>query len=65
MVRCPNYRAPKSKYYCSVCYEGIYENEEYVENAEGDYAHYDCLTGMTSYELIKWAGCSVRIMGEN
>lgn len=41
--RCPNYEPPKTSYYCSICDEGIYDWEEYVENDNYEYAHLECV----------------------
>ena len=60
--RCPNYIAPKTSYYCSICGEGIYDGEEYIENDGGDYAHSDCFSG--TKDVVEWLGYDVRIMSE-
>lgn len=44
--RCPNYIPPKAERYCSVCGEGIYETEEYIENSNGDSIHFECVQGI-------------------
>ena len=41
--RCPNYIPPKATHYCSICDEGIYNGEEYIENDFGEYAHWECV----------------------
>lgn len=56
--RCPNYMPPKAAYYCSICGEGIYEGEEYIENNDGDYRHYDCFYGMR--DLLEWLGYEIK-----
>lgn len=58
--RCPNYISPKAKYYCSSCGEGIYEGEEYIENQDGEYRHYDCFYEMK--DLLEWLGYEVMTM---
>lgn len=60
--RCPNYIPPKPSCYCSACGEGIYEGEEYIENTDGDYRHYDCFYGMR--DLLEWLGYEVKTMEE-
>lgn len=60
---CPNYTPPKSYYYCSVCGEGIYEGEEYIENDDGEYRHYECFQGMR--DLLEWLGYDVKTMDDN
>ena len=59
--RCPNSPRlkPKSNHYCSSCGEGIYEGEEYIENDDGEYIHYDC---STVRELTEFLGYKVQIM---
>ena len=41
-ARCPNYIPKKAKHYCSICGESILDEEEYIENDNGEYRHYDC-----------------------
>lgn len=60
--RCPNYEAPKATHYCSSCGEGILDGEEYIENIDGEYRHYDCFN--STIELVKWLGCETKIMEE-
>ena len=60
--RCPNYIPPKAIHYCSICGEGIYDGEEYIENDDGEYAHYDCFYG--TKDVVEWLGYNVRIMSE-
>ena len=59
---CPNYEPPKTHMYCESCGEGIYDSEEYIENDDGEYAHYDCLSGR---DLVKFFGYEVKTKGEN
>ena len=59
---CPNYIPPKSKHYCSVCGDGIYDGEEYIVNDDGEYRHYDCFHGMR--DLLEWLGYDVMTMEE-
>lgn len=61
--RCPNYIAPKSNYYCSVCNEGIYGGERYIENSQGDFAHWDCICGM--YDLADFLEIEIKEMNED
>lgn len=58
--RCPNYIPPKSTYYCSICGGGIYPEEEYIKNLDGEYRHYECFHEMR--EFIEWLGFSVETM---
>lgn len=32
----------KSHHYCSICGDGVYDDEEYVKNTDGEYVHYEC-----------------------
>ena len=57
---CPLYTPPKSHLYCSICGEGIYDGEEYIENDVGECRHYDCFTGMR--DLLDWLGYEVKTM---
>ena len=60
---CPNAHEPKFDHYCSSCGEGIYEGEEYIENDDGEYIHYEC---PTTRELVKFLGYDIQIMrGDN
>lgn len=56
---CPNYIPPKTSYYCSICQEGIYEGEEYIENDCGEYIHYEC---PTVREMVEFLGYEVQVM---
>lgn len=62
-IGCPNYHPPKATHYCFICEEGIFDGEEYVENLDDEYAHYDCLTDISVYRLIRWFGLKVKTMG--
>lgn len=61
-TRCPNYVSPSTEYYCSICNEGIYTGEEYIKNDNGDYVHYECISGIR--DLLNWLGINVCIMNE-
>lgn len=58
--RCPNYMPPKVSHYCSICGNGIYDDEEYVENLDGECIHYECIQG--KQHLLKWLGYDIKIM---
>ena len=58
--RCPLYELPKSTHYCSICDEGIYDGEEYIENDFGEYTHWDCFSG--TKDLLDFLGYRIRIM---
>lgn len=60
---CPNYTPPKAIRYCSYCKEGIYCGEEYIENQDGDYQHYDCFCGMRN--LLEWLGYEIKTMEDD
>lgn len=60
--KCPNYSPPKTRMYCESCGEGIYDGEEYIENDDGEYAHYDCFKRMR--DLITWLGYEVKTKGD-
>ena len=61
--RCPNYIAPKATHYCSICHEGIYDGEEYIENDDGEYAHWECVD--YTRDLIKFLGYEIKEMEDN
>lgn len=56
--RCPNYEPPKSNHYCSICGEGIYQGEDYVENSNDEYAHLECVD--TGSEMAEFLGYEVK-----
>ena len=58
--RCPNYRPTKAKYYCSSCGYGIIDGDEYIQNQDGEYRHYDCFHGMR--DLLEWLGFDIKTM---
>ena len=59
--RCPNYTPMSCIYNCSICGEGIYPGDEYVENNNYKYAHLDCLDGMTTKNLLSWMDMDYKI----
>ena len=61
--QCPNYMPPQASHYCSICNEGIYDNEEYIENNDGKYAHWECFSG--TRDLAEWLGIEVKTMEDN
>ena len=60
--RCPNYSSPKAEHYCSICEEGIYDGDKYIENDEGDFVHYECIG--TLRELLKFLGYDIKTMND-
>lgn len=42
--RCPLYEPPKASHNCSICHEGIFNGEKYIENDDNEYAHYECIS---------------------
>ena len=60
LSRCSEYEEIKPNHYCSICNEGIYDGEEYIENDCGDYAHWECVDG--KFSLADWL--KIRIMKE-
>lgn len=58
--RCPNYIYPKTELHCANCGGGIYEGEEYIENDNGEYSHYDCFLNLR--DLAEWLGYKVKTM---
>ena len=60
---CPNYIPPKAFHYCPICNEGIYGGEEYIENDDGEYAHWECVD--YGKDLAKFLGYEIKIMDED
>ena len=58
--RCPLYKPPKSTHYCSACGEGIQDGEEYIENIDGEYMHWECFTSMRN--LLEFLGYEIQTM---
>ena len=59
-TRCPKYVLPKPQLYCSACGEGIYSGEEYIDNCNGEYKHFDCIYRIR--DLVEWLGYEVKVM---
>ena len=57
---CPNYIPPKTSHYCSICDEGIYNGEEYIENDFGEYAHSECVD--YGRDLVKFLRYDIKEM---
>lgn len=57
---CPNYIQSKAKHYCSICKEGIYDGEEYIENDCGEYAHWECVD--YGRDLVKFLKYEIKTM---
>ena len=60
--RCPNANEPIAVENCSICDEGIYGREEYIENDVGEYAHWECVD--YGRDLAKFLGYEIKIMEE-
>ncbi len=58
---CPNYEESRAVYHCSICGQGIFEGEEYIENG-GDYIHFECIPDL--HWLLKWLGYDIKEMKE-
>ena len=58
--RCPLYESPKVSHYCSICGEGIYNEEEYIVNDCGEYAHWECMDYRS--ELLEFLGYEIKTM---
>lgn len=58
---CPEYEDEEIKpnHYCSICGNGIYDGEDYIENDDGEYIHYDC---PTTRELVGFLGYEIKTM---
>ena len=60
LSRCPEHEEIKPNHYCSICNEGIYDGEEYIENDCGDYAHWECVD--YARDLAKFLGYEIKEM---
>ena len=60
---CPNYTPPKVKHYCSICGQGIMDGELFLKNIDGEYIHYDCVTGIR--HLLEWLGYKIETMEDD
>ena len=58
--RCSLYELQKASHYCSICQEGIYDGEEYIENDYGEYAHWECVD--YGRDLVKFLGYEIHEM---
>lgn len=58
--RCPNHKPYDYQYTCSICGEGIFVGEEYLENNDGEYRHCDCFYG--TKDLLQWLGYEIKTM---
>lgn len=58
--QCPNYSHRETGLFCDICGEEISPGEEYIENKEGNYAHFDCF--YTMRQLLKWLGYDIKEM---
>lgn len=56
--RCPNAPEIISGKTCSYCSFPILPWEEYVENDDGEYIHYECIG--STYKLLDWLGYEVK-----
>lgn len=57
---CPEYEDIKPNHYCSICKEGIQIGEEYIENDDGEYAHWECVD--YARDLAKFLGYEIKEM---
>lgn len=60
LSRCPLAPEPKSYETCEVCGEDICEGEEYIENDNGEFAHWECVD--YAKDLAKFLGYEVKEM---
>ena len=60
--RCPLYEPLKATHYCSICQEGIYNGEEYIENDDGEYAHFECVS--YGKDMAEFLGYEIKEMNE-
>ena len=60
---CPNEPEPSAIYTCRCCGDGIVAGDEYAE-IDGDYFHEDCLSDMSTNELLSLFGVMVKTAQE-
>lgn len=60
--RCPDYSPADTKFICSICDYGIYQGDYYVENKNGEFAHYECLDSVR--EVLEFADLYIKEMDE-
>lgn len=58
--RCPHADDIRPRSYCSICESGIFTSDEYVENDNGDLAHYECVSA--TRDALTWLGHEVKVM---
>ena len=61
-TQCPNFVPPKSAHYCSICNYPILNGEEYIENNDCEYAHWECVD--YGRDLAKFLGYEIKMMEE-
>ena len=60
---CPLYKPPKTSHFCSICQEGILNGEEYIENDDGEYAHWECVD--YGRDLARFLGYEIKMMKDD
>lgn len=58
--RCPNYESHSFHHYCNICNGEINEGDDYIENMDGEYIHYECIQGIR--QLLDWLGYDIKTM---
>lgn len=61
--KCPHFSPPKAIIYCSICGQGIYTEEEYIGNIDGEFCHWDCIN--SKCDLLKWFGYETKTMEDD
>lgn len=56
----PDYIEPPTNHHCSICKYGIFSGDDYIENENGDLAHWECIKD--TRHLLGWFGYRVKIM---
>lgn len=60
--RCPNYSPTHTRIYCCECGEEILIGDQYIENDNGEYKHFDCVCRIC--DLLNWLGYEIKNMEE-
>lgn len=61
-ARNPDYIEFPTNHHCSICSYEIFEGDDYIENENGDLAHWECFKDKR--HLLEWFGYRVKIMEE-
>ena len=58
--RCPEFSPILSSHDCIICKENINVSEEYIENNDGEYAHWECM--WDKRDVVKFLDIGIDVM---